>query len=182
MGKVAAMLLLSTLLFLTLSSGAMSSPSGGVGLGPHPEKPSKAWLKNGLAVAPKNAPKAVKRAIRAANRIAKKPYSWGGGHAPWRGGVKNYIKKAGGFDCSGSVSFVLGAFGGRWLDSPLTSSGFLSWGKRGPGRWLTVYTGASHAYLVIAGLRFDTSGLDERGTRWSRKKRGMSGLEKRTLR
>ena len=181
MSKAATALFLASIP-LILPAGATAGPIGGVGPDPLPTKPEKAILKKGFAIAPENAPRDIKRAIKAANQIAKKPYRWGGGHTPWSGRAKQYIKKARGFDCSGSVSFVLGDFGGRWLDSPLTSSGFLSWGKKGRGRWLTVHTGPGHAYLVIAGLRFDTSGLEERGTRWSRERQGMSGLGARTLR
>jgi hypothetical protein len=41
------------------------------------------------------------------------------------------------------------------------------WGRPGPGRWISVYANAGHAYAVIAGLRWDTSG-DSSGTgpRW----------------
>ncbi|HEX4008636.1 MAG TPA: peptidoglycan-binding domain-containing protein, partial [Solirubrobacteraceae bacterium] len=41
---------------------------------------SKATLVNGLAVAPADAPAAVKRVIAAANQIATTPYMYGGGH------------------------------------------------------------------------------------------------------
>ena len=42
----------------------------------------------------------------------------------------------------------------------------MSWGEPGRGQWITVYTNPGHAYVVIAGLRFDTSGPGERGPRW----------------
>jgi cell wall-associated NlpC family hydrolase len=108
------------------------------------------------AVAPVNAPAAVKRVIAAANHISALPYIWGGGHRSWQDA---------GYDCSGAVSYAL--HGGRMLTSPLTSGSFESWGEEGPGRWITVYANAAHAYMVIAGLRFDTAG-DTSGTgpRW----------------
>jgi hypothetical protein len=34
----------------------------------------------------------------------------------------------------------------------------MSWGAPGAGRWITVYANAGHAYAVVAGLRWDTSG------------------------
>jgi hypothetical protein len=50
--------------------------------------------------------------------------------------------------------------GGSFLRSPLDSTSFLGWGRKGVGRWITVYTSPSHAYVVVAGLRFDTSMRD----------------------
>jgi hypothetical protein len=115
-----------------------------------------AILLDGIALAPPQAPEAIKGAIDAANAIIGRPYVWGGGHASW------YSQ---GYDCSGAVSFAL--FGGGLIPSPLTSGQLESWGVPGPGRWLTVYASATHAYAVIAGLRWDTVG-DARGTgpRW----------------
>jgi hypothetical protein len=34
--------------------------------------------------------------------------------------------------------------------------GLESWGASGPGRWITVYTNSGHAWMVVAGVRFDT--------------------------
>jgi len=107
------------------------------------------------AVPPAAAPEAVKEAIYAANRITRKPYRYGGGHRAWDDR---------GYDCSGSVSFAL--YGGGLLKRPLASGRLMRWGSRGRGRWVTVYTNRGHAYVVIAGLRFDTSGPGERGPRW----------------
>ena len=50
----------------------------------------------------------------------------------------------------------------------------MDWGRSGPGRWITVYTNAGHAYLVVASLRFDTSMRDDptrTGPGWSKKLR-----------
>jgi cell wall-associated NlpC family hydrolase len=122
-------------------------------------------LPNGFAVAPENAPDVVKRVILAANEIARFPYKWGGGHGAWRDD---------GYDCSGSVSFALAGAG--LLDRPLTSSGFLSYGAPGEGRWITIYTNPGHIFMVVAGLRFDTSGRGRAGTRWHEAPRAISGF------
>lgn len=116
-----------------------------------------ARLKGGKAIAPPCAPGRVKRVIAAANRIRKEPYKYGGGHARW---------KDSGYDCSGAVSYAL--HGGRLLRSPLDSSGLGRWGKRGRGNWITVFGAPSHAYMVVAGLRFDTSMVRGNGPGWSR--------------
>jgi cell wall-associated NlpC family hydrolase len=111
---------------------------------------------SGIALAPPEAPERVAAAINAANTIVGRPYIWGGGHGSWY---------ASGYDCSGAVSFALA--GGGFLSSPLTSGALASWGAPGPGRWITIYASSSHAYAVIAGLRWDTVG-DARGSgpRW----------------
>jgi membrane-bound lytic murein transglycosylase B len=116
----------------------------------------QAVLDNGFASAPEDAPAAVKAAISAANSIATTPYIWGGGHGSWY---------ASGYDCSGAVSFAL--YGAGLLDTPLTSGSLESYGEPGPGRWITIYASATHAYAEIAGLRWDTVG-DAQGTgpRW----------------
>ena len=112
------------------------------------------------AVAPAGAPEQVKAAIAAANRITRKPYRYGGGHRRFRDS---------GYDCSGAVSYVL--HGAGLLDAPLASSGLARWGRRGRGDWITVYAHAGHAYMIVAGLRFDTSGRGERGPRWRPERR-----------
>ena len=122
-------------------------------------------LSNGMLVPPASAPARVKAVIAAANRIRLKPYIWGGGHARWRDA---------GYDCSGSVSYAL--HGGRFLESPLPSGPMESWGLPGEGRWITVYANSGHAYAVIAGYRWDTSG-DSSGTgpRWHEELRDNIG-------
>ena len=104
-------------------------------------------LPNGQAIAPNDAPPEVKAVIDAGNKIATLPYVYGGGH--------NATFSGRGYDCSGSVSYAL--HGGGLLTSPLDSSSFMSWGDPGPGSWITIYTNPGHAYMVVAGLRFDTS-------------------------
>jgi Putative peptidoglycan binding domain len=108
-----------------------------------------------IAVAPEGAPAEVEAAIAAANRITSKPYRYGGGHGRFRDS---------GYDCSGAVSYVL--HGAGLLRRARDSRGLMSWRRRGPGRWITVYANRGHAYVVIAGLRFDTSGRGESGPRW----------------
>jgi cell wall-associated NlpC family hydrolase len=110
---------------------------------------------DGLAVAPADAPEAVKQVIAAGNEIAKKPYEYGGGHGDWTDS---------GYDCSGSVSYAL--HGAGLVSRPRDSGEFMSWRFAGRGAWITVYAHASHVYMKVAGLRFDTSGLREDGTRW----------------
>jgi peptidoglycan hydrolase CwlO-like protein len=110
-------------------------------------------LSESEASAPASAPDAVKSAISAANSIATTPYIWGGGHGSF---------ESSGYDCSGAVSFALN--GGGFLDSPLDSTGLETWGEPGPGQWITVYANAEHAWMVIAGIAFDTVGGP--GPRW----------------
>jgi hypothetical protein len=115
-------------------------------------------LASGELIPPAGAPARVKAVIAAANKIRTKPYIWGGGHASF---------SSAGYDCSGSVSFAL--HGGKFLESPLPSGPMESWGEEGEGRWITVYANAGHAYMVVAGVRFDTAGdegIDETGPRW----------------
>ena len=114
-------------------------------------------LSSGELIPPASAPARVKAVIAAANRIRTKPYIWGGGHARFA---------SAGYDCSGSVSFAL--HGGKFLAGPLPSGPLESWGEEGEGRWITVYANAGHAYMVVAGVRFDTAGDEggETGPRW----------------
>ena len=110
---------------------------------------------DGLAVAPAAAPPLVQQIIAAGNRIAKKPYIYGGGHGKWEDA---------GYDCSGSVSYTL--HGAGLLDASMASGGFMTWAQPGAGQWVTTYANEGHMYLVVAGLRFDTSGQRGNGTRW----------------
>jgi len=112
-------------------------------------------LSNGIALPPLEAPEAIKQMIDAGNVIARSPYVWGGGHGKW-------LDK--GYDCSGSVSFVLASAG--YLGAPLDSGRLMSWGEPGPGKWDTIYANAGHIWMVVAGIRFDTSGAKVTGSRW----------------
>jgi hypothetical protein len=65
------------------------------------------------------------------------------------------------------------------LRRALDSTGFMSWGEAGRGTWITVRTNPDHAYLIVAGLRFDTSALKRTGTRWSEQMRSARGFRAR---
>jgi peptidoglycan hydrolase-like protein with peptidoglycan-binding domain len=119
---------------------------------------------DGLAIAPAGAPDQVKQIIAAGNVIAKKPYVYGGGHGKWEDS---------GYDCSGSVSYAL--HGAGLLDTAMPSGNFMSWGAAGPGQWVTLYANGGHIYMVVAGIRFDTSGRSQAGTRWQADNRSSSG-------
>jgi septal ring factor EnvC (AmiA/AmiB activator) len=110
-------------------------------------------LSESEASAPASAPQAVKDVISAGNAIATTPYIWGGGHGSF---------ESEGYDCSGAVSYAL--HGGGLLESPLDSTGLETWGEPGPGRWITVYANSGHAWMVVAGIAFDTVGGP--GPRW----------------
>jgi hypothetical protein len=116
------------------------------------------------AVAPAGAPAEVVAAIAAANDIVDRPYRYGGGHRSFKDTA---------YDCSGTVSYAL--HGAGLLSRPLDSSSLESWGAAGKGDWITVYANAGHAFVVIAGLRLDTSGAGESGPRWRPQPRSGSG-------
>ena len=118
----------------------------------------------GFAQPPPGAPPAVGLVMAAGNAIAGLPYVYGGGHGSF---------KASAYDCSGSVSYALAAAG--LVTSPMASGPFMSWGDPGPGQWITVYANPGHAFMVVAGWRFDTSNLGS-GTRWTQSSRGTAGF------
>ena len=140
------------------------SSGSGSGLSTTPGEKAR-LLADGTAQAPASAPDAVKRVIAAGNRIAKLPYRYGGGHA---------ILNDTGYDCSGSVSYALrnaGLFRGS-----ADATGFFVYGQPGPGRWITTYANGSHMYMVVAGLRFDTSGRSQTGSRWQTQPRSPASF------
>lgn len=121
---------------------------------------------DGTALAPLNAPPVINAVIAAANNIANYPYIWGGGHGSFQDN---------GYDCSGSVSYALA--GGNLLKAPLVSGDLASYGEAGPGKWITIYANAGHVFMIVGGLRYDTSFRDgPRGSRWQTPKRGMNGF------
>jgi hypothetical protein len=124
----------------------------------------------GLATVPPAAPARVAAIINAANSVARKPYVYGGGHG--RLADETFVDTA--YDCSGSVSFALAAAG--LVDRPMDSSALARFGKAGPGRWVTIYANAGHAFMTVAGLRFDTSGRDASGSRWQADARTVAGF------
>ena len=154
-----------TLIATLLPSAALAGPYEG-------KSPVKAELPvrnatigpNGLAVPPPGAPRAVVQIIRAGNRIATMPYKYGGGHGNWDDT---------GYDCSGSVSFAL--HGAGLLEEAMPSGSFTSWGDAGPGQWVTIYANGGHMYMVVAGLRFDTSGRSNHNPRWQTEQRPSAG-------
>jgi hypothetical protein len=112
--------------------------------------PRARLLPHGLAAAPAAAPPAVKQIIAAGNEIAGKPYVYGAGH----GVPLSAIASA--YDCSSSVEHLL--YGARLV--PVTdgaaSVSLESFGQPGLGRWVTLYANASHVFMYVAGLRWDT--------------------------
>jgi hypothetical protein len=174
--------------FLVLPATAQAQSTGGVEyVAPPPANMVAAGAKatllpDGTAAAPADAPAAVQQAVWAANKLQDKPYKYGGGHAK--------IEDTG-YDCSGTVSYALIAAG--LLASPLPSGPFMRWGERGRGQWITVYSNHGHAYMVIAGLRLDTSAYAsrtarnrkiarsafERGPRWRPTSRPSRGFRAR---
>jgi peptidoglycan hydrolase-like protein with peptidoglycan-binding domain len=146
----------------TADDGSSSTDTGSTA----PASGAKATLNSdGTATAPQGAPKAVQDIVAAGNQIADTPYKYGGGHTD--------DFQDSGYDCSGSVSFAL--HGAGLLRAPLDSGEFMSWGQSGPGQWVTIYANADHMYMVVAGLRFDTSGASTSGSRWQSDRRSASG-------
>jgi hypothetical protein len=126
-----------------------------------------ASLFDGRAVAPADAPVAVKQVIAAADHIDGRPYVWGGGHVSWF---------THGYDCSGAVGYAL--HGAGLLDVTMVSGQLAGWEEAGVGRWITVYANDEHVFMVVAGLRFDTrdapAGVS--GPRWHRASADTSGF------
>ena len=152
-----------------LRGQAAAGPNAPVAAAPAPLAPGdQAQVgPDGLAIAPANAPEPVKQIIAAGNAIAKKPYIYGGGHGKWDDD---------GYDCSGSVSYTLYKAG--LLKQSMASGGFMqSWpgSEKGPGKWVTIYANEGHMYMVVAGIRYDTSAFKAEGSRWSAKLRPAKG-------
>jgi hypothetical protein len=159
--KLAGSAALACAATLAFTASPASAGSGGTGT-PPPPPPTvaghKAKLVNGLAVAPKSAPKAVKGAIAAANKIAKgHGYCLGGGYAHWQSSC---------YDCSSAVSFAL--HGGGLIKMAMPPSSLARWGRGGKGKWISVYANSGHAWMTIAGLRFDTADTKGEGPGWAK--------------
>jgi hypothetical protein len=164
MGLRAKVIVLSCLLLLAAALGSQAPVASAT-------VPKALLLPDGRAVAPASAPPSVKAMIEAANRIRHRPYLWGGGHRSW---------KSRGYDCSGSVSYVMHAAG--LLEWPLDSTGFMRWGAGGAGSWVRIYANREHVFAVIAGLRWDTSFSedgDRTGPGWSEELRSTGGFRVR---
>jgi cell wall-associated NlpC family hydrolase len=150
------------------SGGTAPSPGAGTfGSAPPTTTPGARarLLRDGTAQAPDSAPQAVQAVIAAGNRIAKLPYRYGGGHGRWNDT---------GYDCSGSVSYAL--HGAGLLNESAPATGFYRYGQPGPGRWITIYANGSHMYMVVAGLRFDTTGRSQTGSRWQVEQRSPAAF------
>jgi cell wall-associated NlpC family hydrolase len=165
--RLAVAVALAAAMGLTVAAPAQAG-NGGTGASATKAPTGKAKLVHGKAIAPSDAPRKVRKVIAAANRIRNKPYKYGGGHGRWNDR---------GYDCSGAVSYAL--HGGRLLRSPLPSSGFMHWAKKGKGRWITVYSNPGHAFMVVAGLRFDTSQTAGNGPGWSKRMVSKRGYKVR---
>ena len=144
--------------------------TGGISFAPGPNDGpvEKAHLNSqGLAVVPQGAPAVIRDVIEAANQIAFKPYVYGGGHGSFQ---------SSGYDCSGSVSFAL--HGAGLLSTPFDSTQFETYGKTGAGRWISIWANGGHAYMYIAGLRFDTGAQSSsnHNDRWSASPRSNAGF------
>jgi len=154
-------------------------------------------LPSGDAAAPIDAPQTVQEMIAAGNRIDHFAYSYGGAHGdpaqtmnqstPDPAAVPGSEENGGpGYDCSSATSYVLwgGGFGQSLLDGQVYDSTELeSVGEAGPGRWVTIYANAAHAYIEVAGIYFDTAaGLHNppnppaTGPRWSAVGTGPAGF------
>ena len=183
MAKGLALTGMTIALFAAVPSGAALASTGGSGYSPSTVTTSAAKpvvagnrakvQRNGQAAAPANAPLKVQKMIWAANKIQTKPYVYGGGH----GTIRDR-----GYDCSGAVSYAL--YYAKILDGdPRDAVGFFSWGRGGRGHWVTVYANGEHAFVVIAGLRLDTSAINDpnqsRGPRWRTTSRDTSSFRAR---
>jgi len=146
-----------------LTADGVVGPATWAALG-HPGVTTILKRRGGRSHSRSGLPLRVRRIIAAANRIAGKPYKYGGGHGQWNDS---------GYDCSGSVSYAL--HGAGLLSTALDSSGFMRWGAPGKGRWVTIYANPGHAYMVVNGRRFDTTGRYENGTRWQSEGRSSAG-------
>jgi hypothetical protein len=167
--KLITTLVLAAAALTTLPGALAQAGDGGVGTSNSHARPGKARLVHGKAIAPSNAPARVVGVIEAANRIAKgKGYCYGGGHAKFKSRC---------YDCSGSVSYAL--HGGNFVRRPMASGDLMHWGRGHRGRWITVYSNPGHAYMTVAGLRFDTSMTRGSGPGWSKQMRSSSGYRKR---
>jgi len=182
-------------LLASLALAASASASGGIdpitppdeddGTTPCVNKAKATLQKNGRAVAPCSAPDEVKRAIAAANRIITTRYGHSG-HGTWAQARRSKVH-----DCSSTVSYALGPDGADVIPGKYTlwSVPLMKWGvssKKKAPRWIEVFTNPSHAYVIIAGLRLDTSRANASGKtvpvgtgpRWQKSLKGSPGKYK----
>ncbi len=108
-----------------------------------------------VALIPVAAPRVIQAMIVAGNELQDLPYG-PSGHPDPRGAYEE--------DCSSATNYVLYRAGVRPIaeilrDNPLAQD-YVRWGVPGPGRWVTIYSTdlpTPHVFMVIAGLRLDTS-------------------------
>ncbi|WP_038172247.1 hypothetical protein [Verrucomicrobium sp. BvORR106] len=124
-----------------------------------------------VAYAPASVPQAVHHAVAAANALQRKPYRYGGGHR---------VLHDRGYDCSGTVSYVL--YHAGLLRGPLASNQFRNYGAPGPGRYITLFVKDGHVFMSVCGLRLDTSDFGAGrgdGPRWRPTARSFKGYQLR---
>ena len=126
---------LSQLLRNVVAQVAAAPPTGKTRINP-----------DGTATAPAGAPAVVQQVVASANQIINTSYCVGGGHGTWVSSC---------YDCSGSVGFAL--HGAGLLNASEPSGAMETYGSPGPGRWITIYADAGHAFMVVAGRAFDTA-------------------------
>jgi hypothetical protein len=132
------------------SPGSCPAPEG-AGTIPLPLTPGTQTkiLPSGLAAAGEEALAQVKRMVAAGNRLFDAGYLYGGAH----GTSLDTLQPA--YDCSSAVSYVLHA-GGVFGEYAEDSTELESYGEPGPGKYVSIYANAAHAFIYVAGLRFDT--------------------------
>ncbi len=156
--RPACALIVACLASFSMLTGVAGAANGGTGTPAPTVKGSKAKLRHGKAIAPQSAPRAVKRVIAAANRISKgHGYCNGGGYSSWRSPC---------YDCASAVSYAL--HGGRLIKQAMPPTSLEGWGRHGHGKWISVYANSGHAFMTIAGLRFDTADTRGSGPGWAR--------------
>jgi hypothetical protein len=131
--------------------GSAACPATGVGEVPLPLVPGTATriLPSGLAAAGSQAPAAVRAMVAAGNRLFGATYMYGGAH----GASLDTLQPA--YDCSSAVSYLLHA-GGVLGSGALDATELTGYGLAGPGRYVSIYANPGHAFIYVAGLRFDT--------------------------
>ena len=156
--RLAGALVVASLATFAVLSATATAGNGGTGTPAPTVKGSKAKLRHGRAIAPESAPRAVKRVIAAANKIAKgHGYCNGGGYSSWRSPC---------YDCASAVSYAL--HGGHLIKQAMPPTSLEGWGRHGHGKWISVYANSGHAFMTIAGLRFDTADTSGNGPGWAR--------------
>jgi hypothetical protein len=132
------------------ASSVCATPEGAVSI-PLPLTPGTQTkiLPSGLAAAGEEAPRRVKAMVAAGNHLFGTSYLYGAAH----GTPLSELEPA--YDCSSAVSYVLHA-GGVFGEYAEDSTELESYGEPGPGKYVSIYSNAGHAFVYVGGLRFDT--------------------------